>query len=114
MGREQGITDAQLADLANFENSTHFNPREKTVLGAPRLRPSEELASLVANLESLRRQASVGSLEVRGTPLSQLPEPLRQAIIRVVGEREHAARWLVGERTAYPGAPHDPSWPRRE
>jgi alkylhydroperoxidase family enzyme len=32
VGREQGITDAQLADLANFENSTHFNPLDKTVL----------------------------------------------------------------------------------
>jgi alkylhydroperoxidase family enzyme len=32
VGREQGITDAQLADLSNFEHSTHFNPLEKTVL----------------------------------------------------------------------------------
>lgn len=32
VGREQGITDEQLAALANFENSAHFNALEKTVL----------------------------------------------------------------------------------
>ena len=32
VGREQGITDAQLAALACFESSAHFNAMEKTVL----------------------------------------------------------------------------------
>jgi alkylhydroperoxidase family enzyme len=32
VGREQGITDEQLAELASFENSTHFNALEKTIL----------------------------------------------------------------------------------
>lgn len=32
VGREQGITDSQLADLASFENSAHFDALEKTVL----------------------------------------------------------------------------------
>ena len=32
VGREQGITDAQLAALATFESSAHFNTVEKTVL----------------------------------------------------------------------------------
>lgn len=32
VGREQGITDAQLADLAEFERSANFEPREKAVL----------------------------------------------------------------------------------
>jgi len=32
VGREQGITDEQLATLASFESSTHFNALEKTVL----------------------------------------------------------------------------------
>jgi len=32
VGREQGITNEQLATLASFESSTHFNPLEKTVL----------------------------------------------------------------------------------
>ncbi len=32
VGREQGITEAQLADLAEFERSSSFDPREKAVL----------------------------------------------------------------------------------
>jgi alkylhydroperoxidase family enzyme len=32
VGREQGITDEQLASLASFESSSHFNALEKTVL----------------------------------------------------------------------------------
>jgi alkylhydroperoxidase family enzyme len=32
VGREQGISDPQLAALANFESSAHFNAQEKTVL----------------------------------------------------------------------------------
>jgi alkylhydroperoxidase family enzyme len=32
VGREQGITDAQLAELAEFERSSNFDPREKAVL----------------------------------------------------------------------------------
>lgn len=32
VGREQGITDEQLADLASFESSVHFNALEKTIL----------------------------------------------------------------------------------
>ena len=32
VGREQGISDEQLAALASFENSSHFNALEKTVL----------------------------------------------------------------------------------
>jgi alkylhydroperoxidase family enzyme len=32
VGREQGITDQQLAELASFESSAHFNPLEKTIL----------------------------------------------------------------------------------
>jgi alkylhydroperoxidase family enzyme len=32
VGREQGITDAQLADLAAFEKSANFNALEKTIL----------------------------------------------------------------------------------
>ncbi len=32
VGREQGITDAQLAELAEFERSTTFAAREKAVL----------------------------------------------------------------------------------
>ena len=32
MGRDAGITDAQLADLAVFETSPHFDRREKAVL----------------------------------------------------------------------------------
>jgi alkylhydroperoxidase family enzyme len=32
VGREQGITDEQLADLAEFERSANFDPREKAVL----------------------------------------------------------------------------------
>lgn len=32
VGREQGITDEQLAALANFESSPHFNALEKTIL----------------------------------------------------------------------------------
>jgi len=32
VGREQGITDAQLADLATFEKSAHFSALEKTIL----------------------------------------------------------------------------------
>jgi alkylhydroperoxidase family enzyme len=32
VGREQGITDAQLAALACFESSARFNAMEKTVL----------------------------------------------------------------------------------
>ena len=32
VGREQGITDEQLAGLASFESSPHFNALEKTVL----------------------------------------------------------------------------------
>ncbi len=32
VGREQGITDEQLAALASFEGSAHFNALEKTVL----------------------------------------------------------------------------------
>jgi alkylhydroperoxidase family enzyme len=31
-GRETGITDAQLEDLASFETSSNFDHREKTVL----------------------------------------------------------------------------------
>ncbi len=31
-GREAGITDAQLADLASFQTSTNFDRREKAVL----------------------------------------------------------------------------------
>ena len=32
VGREQGITDDQLADLADFERSVNFEPREKVIL----------------------------------------------------------------------------------
>jgi alkylhydroperoxidase family enzyme len=32
VGREQGLTDEQLAALASFENSEHFSALEKTVL----------------------------------------------------------------------------------
>jgi alkylhydroperoxidase family enzyme len=32
VGREQGITDQQLAELASFESSPHFDALEKTVL----------------------------------------------------------------------------------
>jgi alkylhydroperoxidase family enzyme len=32
VGREQGITDDQLAELADFERSSHFNAREKAIL----------------------------------------------------------------------------------
>jgi alkylhydroperoxidase family enzyme len=32
VGREQGITDDQLADLAKFEQSAKFEPREKAIL----------------------------------------------------------------------------------
>jgi alkylhydroperoxidase family enzyme len=32
VGREQGITDEQLAELASFESSAHFDALEKTVL----------------------------------------------------------------------------------
>jgi len=32
VGRESGITDEQLADLAAFEKSPHFDRREKAVL----------------------------------------------------------------------------------
>ena len=32
VGREQGITDEQLAELANFEQSTNFAPRDKAIL----------------------------------------------------------------------------------
>jgi 4-carboxymuconolactone decarboxylase len=32
VGREQGITDQQLADLAEFERSANFDAREKAVL----------------------------------------------------------------------------------
>ncbi|HVB81095.1 MAG TPA: hypothetical protein VNE82_14245 [Candidatus Binataceae bacterium] len=32
VGREQGITDEQLAELASFEGSAQFNALEKTVL----------------------------------------------------------------------------------
>ena len=32
MGRDVGITDEQLADLAAFETSPHFDRREKAVL----------------------------------------------------------------------------------
>lgn len=32
MGRKAGITEAQLHDLARFEESPAFNPREKLVL----------------------------------------------------------------------------------
>jgi alkylhydroperoxidase family enzyme len=32
VGREQGISDEQLAALASFEGSGHFDAREKTVL----------------------------------------------------------------------------------
>ena len=32
VGREQGITDAQLADLATFVKSAHFSALEKTIL----------------------------------------------------------------------------------
>jgi 4-carboxymuconolactone decarboxylase len=32
VGREQGISDEQLAELAKFEQSAHFDPREKAIL----------------------------------------------------------------------------------
>ena len=32
VGREQGITDEQLAELTSFESSTHFNALEKAIL----------------------------------------------------------------------------------
>jgi alkylhydroperoxidase family enzyme len=32
VGREQGITDEQLAELATFENSARFDALEKTIL----------------------------------------------------------------------------------
>jgi alkylhydroperoxidase family enzyme len=32
VGREQGISDEQLAELAEFERSANFEPREKAIL----------------------------------------------------------------------------------
>jgi hypothetical protein len=78
------------------------HPRERTVLRDPQLRSPAELASLVANLGAAHQQAGAGILEVRGTPIAQVPESVRQAIIGLISERQSAARWLVGQVAAYP------------
>ncbi len=55
-GRDSGITDAQLEDLASFEASSHFDRRDKTVLRfaeAMTRTPAEVSDALFENIREL-------------------------------------------------------------
>jgi alkylhydroperoxidase family enzyme len=102
VGRKTGVSDEQLADIATFETSRHFDPREKAVLryteGITRT-PAEvsdavfeelktfftaaqivELTAAVA-LENLRARFNC-ALKVESDNLCMLPpgHPVRQAV----------------------------------
>ena len=65
VGREQGITDAQLADLETFEKSAHFNALEKTILRYAEgmtQNPAEVAASVFTELKQYFNTAQVVEL----------------------------------------------------
>jgi alkylhydroperoxidase family enzyme len=103
-GRDAGITDAQLEDLASFDASTHFDRREKAVLryaeGMTRtpadvsdaafeevreLFSTEQIVELTAAvaLENYRARFNC-ALKIESDGLCTLPadHPVRQALKR--------------------------------
>jgi alkylhydroperoxidase family enzyme len=102
VGRETGISDEQLSDIAAFEDSRHFDRREKTVLryaeGMTRTpaevsgKVFEELAVFFTNAQIVELTAAVAlenfrarfncALKIDSDNLCMLPpdHPVRQAL----------------------------------
>ena len=102
MGRDVGITDEQLADLAAFETSPHFDRREKAVLryaeGMTRTPADvsdavfEEIQALFSTEQTVELTAAIAlenfrarfncALKVDSDGLCMLPpdHPVRQAL----------------------------------